>query len=46
MSRYKVTISGINTNQLVVLTNKEMKELFVRYQNGDYSAKEALINGN
>lgn len=46
MSRYKVTISGINTNQLIVLSNKEMKELFVRYQNGDLSAKETLINGN
>ena len=46
MSRYKVTISGINTNQLIVLSNKEMKELFIRYQNGDLSAKETLINGN
>ncbi len=46
MSRYKVTISGINTGNLTVLTNKEMKELFVRYQNGEESAKETLIHGN
>lgn len=46
MSRYKVTISGINTSNLTVLTNKEMKELFVKLQNGDESAKETLINGN
>ena len=46
MSRYKVEISGINTAQLKVLTNAEMKELFVKLQQGDESAKETLINGN
>lgn len=46
MSRYKVTISGINTSNLKVLTNKEMKLLFVKLQSGDESAKEELINGN
>lgn len=46
MSRYKVTISGINTSNLSVCTNKEMKELFIQYQNGDESAKEKLIHGN
>lgn len=46
MSRYKVTISGIQTGNLKVLTNQEMKELFIRLQNGDLTAKEALINGN
>ena len=35
MSRYKVEISGINTSTLKVLTNAEMKELFVALQNGD-----------
>ena len=38
MSRYKVEISGINTAQLKVLTNAEMKELFVKLQQGDESA--------
>ena len=46
MSRYKVEISGINTSTLKVLTNAEMKELFVALQNGDLQAKETLINGN
>lgn len=46
MSRYKVTISGINTSNLTVLTNKEMKALFIQYQNGDETAKETLIQGN
>ena len=30
MSRYKVTISGIQTGNLKVLTNQEMKALFIR----------------
>ncbi len=46
MARYKVDITGINTNDLKVLTSKEMTELFKRYQNGDKQAKEELINGN
>ena len=46
MRRYKVEISGINTSTLKVLTNAEMKELFIQLQEGDESAKETLINGN
>lgn len=46
MAKYKVDITGINTNDIKVLTNEEMTELFVRYQNGDLDAKEELINGN
>ncbi len=46
MAKYKVDITGINTNNLVVLTNKETTELFERLRNGDESAKELLINGN
>lgn len=46
MSRYKVVISGINTANLKVLTNKEMKELFIKLQAGELWAKEELINGN
>lgn len=46
MARYKVDITGINTNELKVLTSSEMTKLFERYRNGDLSAKEELINGN
>lgn len=46
MSRYKVEISGINTAELKVLTNAEMKALFVQLQSGDEQAKEILIQGN
>lgn len=46
MAKYKVDITGINTNELEVLSNEEMTKLFVLYQNGDIDAKEKLINGN
>lgn len=46
MARYKVDITGINTNELKVLTSKEINNLFERYHNGDLIAKEELINGN
>lgn len=46
MARYKVDITGINTNDLKVLTSSEMTHLFERYHNGDMMAKEELINGN
>lgn len=46
MANYKVEISGINTNDIVVLKNSEMIELFRKYQEGDLFAKDLLINGN
>lgn len=47
MAKHKVEISGINTNELTVLTNEEMIELFKKYQeNDDLDAKQKLINGN
>lgn len=46
MAKYKVEITGINTNNLKVLTNEEMIELFKRYQSGNEDAKQELINGN
>ncbi len=46
MSKYKVDITGINTSDIKVLTNEEMIHLFVRYREGDITAKEELINGN
>ena len=42
----KVKISGVNTNELKVLTNEEMKILFERLKNGDKSARNELANGN
>lgn len=46
MAKYKVEITGINTNNIKVLKSEEMIELFKRYQRGDESAKEDLVNGN
>ena len=47
MAKYKVDITGVNTNDLVVLTTEEMIDLFKKYQNNhDQEAKEKLINGN
>ena len=46
MARFKVDITGINTNELKVLTSSETIRLFERFRNGDLSAKEELINGN
>lgn len=46
MAKYKVDITGINTNEIKVLTNEEMNHLFVRLKNGDIDAKTELINGN
>ena len=47
MAKYKVDITGVNTNELEVLSNDEMTELFKDYQeNGNILAKEKLINGN
>lgn len=46
MSKYKVDITGLNTSDIKVLKSSETKELFKKYQAGDESAKEELINGN
>ena len=47
MSKKSVVISGVNTNEIKVLSNEEMIELFKRYQNNhDLSAKEELISCN
>ena len=46
MARHKVEIANVNTQYIKVLTNEEMTELFVKYQNGEILAKEELINGN
>ena len=44
--RHTVLISGVNTSNIKVLKSDEMDELFKKYQNGDKSAREELINGN
>lgn len=43
---HKVEVSGINTNELVVLKEKEKMELLRRYHTGDRSARDELISGN
>lgn len=46
MARHKVEICGVNTANIKVLSSDEMLELFKRYQNGDKTAKDELIEGN
>ena len=46
MSKYKVDITGINTNNLPVLKNDEMILLFKKFREGDKLAKETIVNGN
>lgn len=46
MAKYKVDITGVDTNNLEVLSNEETTELFKRLQAGDNSAKDRLVNGN
>lgn len=46
MARYKVEISGINTNDIVVLKQDEMNELFKKMQDGDEFARDLLVQGN
>ncbi|KAB3538577.1 RNA polymerase sporulation sigma factor SigG [Alkaliphilus pronyensis] len=42
----KVEICGVNTSELPVLTNVQMRKLFDRINNGDNSAREEFIQGN
>ncbi len=46
MSKYKVDITGINTNELDVLSNDEMLKLFIEYKNGNISLKDKLVTCN
>ena len=46
MKNYKVEITNLDTNNIRVLTRKEMDELFLKYQHGDLKAKDKLIEGN
>ncbi|MEC9488926.1 MAG: RNA polymerase sporulation sigma factor SigG [Halanaerobium sp.] len=42
----KVEICGVNTSELPVLSNKEMRKLFKKMQNGDSSARNKIVGGN
>ena len=46
MSKYKVDITGINTNDIKVLKQEEQLVLFKKYKEGDLQAKEELVEGN
>ncbi len=46
MAKYKVEITGINTNDIEVLSNEEMNKLFRKMKEGDEFARELLVNGN
>ena len=46
MSKFKVDICNIITQDLKVLSHTEMMEAFVKYQNGDEYYKEVLLLGN
>ncbi|GAB6137030.1 RNA polymerase sporulation sigma factor SigG [Halanaerobaculum tunisiense] len=42
----KVEISGVNTSELPVLSNEEMRDLFKRMHEGDVAARNRIIGGN
>ena len=46
MAKYKVEISGINTSDIIVLSNEEMNNLFKKYKEGDLFARDLLVQGN
>ena len=46
MAKHKVEITGINTNDIKVLSSSEKEDLFKKMNEGDIYAREELINGN
>lgn len=46
MAKYKVDITGVNTNSLKVLTEDEIKALFKKLKEGDKFARNDLVEGN
>ncbi|MFW5995710.1 MAG: RNA polymerase sporulation sigma factor SigG [Halanaerobiaceae bacterium] len=42
----KVEISGVNTSELPVLTNSEMRKLFKKMHRGDEEARNKIVGGN
>lgn len=46
MALNKVSISGVNTAKLPLLTNEEKEMLFEKIAEGDMEAREQFIQGN
>lgn len=46
MAKNKVEITGVNTKDLIVLTNEEMETLFKKVKQKDEFARNMLIEGN
>ena len=46
MAKNKVEITGVNTKNLVALTNEEMESLFKRVKENDEHARTLLVEGN
>ncbi len=46
IAKHKVEITGINTSEIKVLTDKEKEELFIRLKKGDQKARDLLAEGN
>lgn len=46
MARHKVEICGVDTANIKVLSDDEVKRLFEEMKNGNKDAREELINGN
>ena len=46
IAKHKVEITGINTSDIEVLSEKEKEKLFTDLKNGDISAREKLAEGN
>ncbi|MCK8826487.1 RNA polymerase sporulation sigma factor SigG [Natroniella acetigena] len=42
----KVDLCGVNTSELPVLSNKEMRKLFKKMQQGDKTARNTIVGGN
>lgn len=43
MSKNKVEITGLNTSKIPTIKSGEMRELFIKFKNGDQKAKDDLV---
>lgn len=46
IAKHKVEITGINTSEIKVLTEKEKQDLFIKLKNGNQNARKLLAEGN
>ena len=46
IAKHKVEITGINTSEIKVLSDKEKEKLFLKLKSGDKSARDELASGN